>query len=282
MDVKGSLGKVRTWLWLALVGSVATVFHYTVENSKPPEWLASLIQWGFGVSAGAFDAFAAVTLPLWSALSLGLLLTLFFCAVIGVLIESNYRAKQKLGQATFANGELVHYNATLKDSNNALDKKLVELSSLMSESQKAVVKLREERDTAQQELKRLKNNAKTVPFAMDSLSMANAFGPPKHSSFLPKTARRLSPQEIASRAKTEVLKAVMLCIKSEEYARLESIQELVSVGRTELKGVLESLSRDGYITELKYGFNSTYQLTPKSKMHFKSLENNVPSELKFS
>jgi hypothetical protein len=234
------------------------------------------------VSADAFDAFAAVTLPLWSALSLGLLLTLFFCAVIGVLIENNHRAKQKLGQTTFANGELVHYNATLKDSNNALDKKLADLSNLMSDSQKAIVQLREERDTAQKELKRLKSNAKTVPFTMDGLIAANAFGPPKYSSFLPKTARRLSPHEIASRTKAEVLKAVMLCIKAEEYARIESIQELVGVGGNELNGVLESLSRDGYVTAVKYGFSSTYQLTPKSRMHFKSLENNVPSELKFS
>lgn len=36
MDVKGSLGQVRTWLWLALGGSMLTVFKYTLENSDPP------------------------------------------------------------------------------------------------------------------------------------------------------------------------------------------------------------------------------------------------------
>ncbi|WP_426160013.1 hypothetical protein [Pseudomonas sp. TSRC2-2] len=282
MDVKGSLGKVRTWFWLALVGSVATVFHYTLENSKPPDWLASLIQWVFGLSADAFDAFAAVTLPLWSAVSLGLLLTLFFSALIGMLIENNYRAKKKLGQATFANGELEHHNATLKDSNSALNQKLLELSNSLSDSQKLTVQLRAELDTAQKELKQVKINAKTVPFTMDALIGANAFLPPRYPSSHPKTARRLSPHEIASRTKTEILKAVMLCGKADEYARIDSIHELVSVGKSELEALLESLSYDGYVTKVKYGYNSTYQLTPKSKMHFKSIENNVPSELKFS
>lgn len=160
MDMKARLGRVQTWLWLALVGAVGTVFHYILENSKPPEWLASLIQWVFGVSADAFDAFAAVTLPLWSALSLGLLLTLVFSALMGMLIEKNYRARQKLGQAIFANGELEHHNATLKDSNNALDRKLAELSDSMSDSQKLINQLKSERDTAQKELKRVKPTLK--------------------------------------------------------------------------------------------------------------------------
>ncbi|WP_443697114.1 hypothetical protein [Pseudomonas sp.] len=282
MDVKGRLGRVQTWFWLAMVGSVGTVFHYILENSKPPEWLASLIQWVFGVSADVFDAFAAVTLPLWSAVSLGLLLTLVFSALIGMLIENNYRAKQKLGQATFANGELEYHNATLRDSNNALDQKLAELSSSMSDSQKLIVQLKAERDTAQKELKQVKTNAKTVAFTMEGLIGANSFLSPSYPSSLTKTARRLSPQVIAYRTKAEILKAVMLCEKADEYVRIDSIHELVSVSKIELEALLESLSLDGYLTKVKYGYNPTYHLTPKSKMHFKSIENNVPSELKFS
>lgn len=74
----------------------------------------------------------------------------------------------------------------------------------------------------------------------------------------------------------------MLCEKADAYALIDRIHELVSVGKDELKSLLESLSYDGYVTMVNYGFNSAYQLAPKAKMHFKSIENNVPSELNFS
>lgn len=48
MDVKGSLGRVRTWVWLGLLGAAGTLGNYLIENGKLPDWLSG--------SAGTFTA----------------------------------------------------------------------------------------------------------------------------------------------------------------------------------------------------------------------------------
>ncbi len=40
MDVRGSLGRVRTWVWLGLLGAAGTLGNYLIENGKLPDWLS--------------------------------------------------------------------------------------------------------------------------------------------------------------------------------------------------------------------------------------------------
>lgn len=93
MDVKGSLGKVRTWLWLGGLGIMGTIVNYSVENSKLPDWVSA--------SAGAVQATASewmawlsspVTIPVGQFLAICLVtavLTIALAAVLIILINKS-------------------------------------------------------------------------------------------------------------------------------------------------------------------------------------------------
>lgn len=87
MDVKGSLGKLRTWLWLGGLGIMGTIVHYSVENSKLPEWVSA--------SAGAVKATASewmawlsspVTVPVGQFLAISSFAGVLIIALAVVLI----------------------------------------------------------------------------------------------------------------------------------------------------------------------------------------------------
>lgn len=282
MEVKGSLGKVRTWVWLGVGGLFATVVKYTIENSKPPEWVSGSTQWAFGVSADAFNAFAAVTIPLWSVLILGLMLILIFSFVSTVLGKRLSRALKRNEEVTLANSELTQSCDSLRDESQSASLKCTDLSESLSKAYSAVDQLKSERDTVRQELERIKVSVKNVPLTMENLIASNAFGPPAAPNSSLKAARFKSPRHVADEAKEEVLKAVMLCTKSKTSTNVSEIVELVSVEKWQLEKLLKSLVSDGYISMVVYGYYPCYQLSKKAKLHFKSIENNVPSELKFT
>lgn len=281
MDIKGHLRKVKTWLWIVFAGSFATVCKYTLENGKPPEWLSLLIRWVFGVSADAFDAFTTKTVLLWSALVLGLMLALAFGVIIVFLGKRYLQAELNLKELTLSNVELMKSYDSISDESKKLNVKCTGLAKSLADSSKAMDQLKEERDKARQEVERIKSNAKKVPFTMDGLIGANAFAMPEVSRLLPKGAR-VSPRKEVVKAKAEVLKAVMLCTRNQPGADISEIGDLVTIGSQELEKILSSLMSDGYVSSVQYGFRPRYQLTAKANMHFKSVENNYPSELDFT
>lgn len=87
MNVKASLGKVRTWLWLGGLGIMSTIVHSAVENSKLPDWVST--------SAAAVQATASewmewlslpVTVPIGQFLAICLVAAVLTIALAAVLI----------------------------------------------------------------------------------------------------------------------------------------------------------------------------------------------------
>lgn len=87
MDVKASLRKLRTWLWLGGLAIMGTIVNYSIENSKLPDWVSA--------SAGAVQATASewmawlsspVTLPVGQFLAISLVAAVLTIALAVVLI----------------------------------------------------------------------------------------------------------------------------------------------------------------------------------------------------
>lgn len=78
MEINGKWGKVRALAGLAAIGFVGSVGQYTIQNSKLPDWLSSLLGWLGTAGDSIVSAFMATTIPLW-------LVTLLGCALAGAL-----------------------------------------------------------------------------------------------------------------------------------------------------------------------------------------------------
>ena len=279
MNVKGSLGRLRTWLWLVSGGAVLTVFNYTLENSEPPKWVYKLL----GASGTAFDAFAAKAVPLWSVLVAGLLLIPMAIAATLILSARLYRANKQITSLSTVNQELCLSQGILKQTNNELASQRTALSQDLTGTRKALKEAQEERDSIRHKLDRMTSNAKKVDFTLEGLASAGAFRTPRESNLLPKSAKLFSLNEISEKNKAEVLKAVMLLTKTElSAARAAQIDDLVGLGKHEIEKYANSLISDGYLTRSNSGLQAAYKLTAKANMHFKCVENNIPSELEFN
>lgn len=83
MDVRGSLGRVRTWVWLGLLGAAGTLGNYLIENGKLPDWLS-----------GSADTFtsqvleALSTIGSWFTAEVGIArwLLILLCAVLFLVV----------------------------------------------------------------------------------------------------------------------------------------------------------------------------------------------------
>ncbi|MNO39496.1 hypothetical protein D3C76_296280 [compost metagenome] len=279
MNVKGSLGRLRTWLWLVFGGAVLTVFNYTLENSEPPKWVYKLL----GASGAAFDAFATKAVPLWSVLVIGLLLSLIAIAATLILSIRLYRANKAITSLNTATQELRLSQDTLEQTNNELSSQRTALSQDLANTRKALKEAQEERDSTRHKLDRITSNAKKVDFTLEGLASAGAFRTPRESNLPPKTSKLFSLNEISAKNKAEVLKAVMLLTKTELFAaRAAQIDDLVGLGKHEVEKYAHSLLSDGYLTRSNSGLQAAYKLTAKANMHFKCVENNIPSELQFN
>lgn len=84
MDVKGSLGRVRTWVWLGLLGAAGTLGNYLIENGKLPDWLSG--------SAGTFPGQvleALATFGSWFTAEVGISrwLLILLCVVLFLVVS---------------------------------------------------------------------------------------------------------------------------------------------------------------------------------------------------
>ena len=83
MDVWGSLGRVRTWVWLGLLGAMGTLGNYLIENGKLPDWLSG--------NAGTFTDQVLETLATfggWFTAEVGISrwLLIMLCAVLLLVV----------------------------------------------------------------------------------------------------------------------------------------------------------------------------------------------------
>lgn len=256
-----------------------TVFKYTLENSAPPKWVSKLL----GVSGAAFDTFAAKAVPLWPVLVAGLLLILIAASATLILSIKLYRMNRQITSFSNTCQELRLSRDKLEQTNNELVSQRAVLSKDLASAHKALDEVKEERDSARKKLDRITSDAKKVDFTLEGLASAGAFKAPMGSSLLPKSAKIFSHDDISRKAKTEILKAVMLLTKTElSAARATQIDDLVGLGKDHIERYANSLVSDGYLTMSRVGFQAAYKLTPKANMHFKCVENNIPSELQFN
>ena len=134
-------GKVRALAGLAVIGFVGTVGQYTIQNSRFPDWLASLFVWAGTTGDSVISAFIDTTIPLWLVTLLGLVLA----AAVWISLYQYFLEHEKL---TTANKELFQNCKILEEKVATLKFESIQARDSLSKAQNDFLEARIARNTA--------------------------------------------------------------------------------------------------------------------------------------